>query len=105
MQKKTDEWRKLIQEIPQIYEEISVKYHDDRFFSKFGIYDIQETTILIHEIFKELNLAPRGLKVMDVGCGTGKISLPIAKLGPEVVCLDASEGMLAQCYQRLRTKV
>lgn len=37
-----------------------------------------------------------GSKVADIGCGTGRYSLGISKLGAGVIGLDASSGMLAK---------
>ncbi|MBD5778528.1 class I SAM-dependent methyltransferase [Pelagicoccus sp. NFK12] len=39
--------------------------------------------------------------VLDLGCGTGRILLPLAKAGKEVVGLDGSPAMLEVCAQRL----
>jgi malonyl-CoA O-methyltransferase len=38
----------------------------------------------------------RGLSVADIGCGTGRHALRLARRGAEVVGLDFSEGMLAR---------
>lgn len=40
-------------------------------------------------------------KILDVGCGTGRYLVPLAKRGFEVTGLDNSPEMLAQCRQRL----
>jgi SAM-dependent methyltransferase len=36
----------------------------------------------------------RGLKVLDIGCGPGTLSLPLARAGAKVTSLDISSGML-----------
>src|SRR5690242_21802516 len=44
--------------------------------------------------------------VLELGCGTGRISLPLAKSGVSLVGLDRSTPMLARARQRLaRAKV
>jgi SAM-dependent methyltransferase len=37
-----------------------------------------------------------GASVLDLGCGTGRIARPLAKLGHRVVAVDESEAMLAR---------
>jgi len=39
--------------------------------------------------------------VLELGCGTGRVLVPIARAGAEVVGLDSSEPMLAVCRDRL----
>jgi SAM-dependent methyltransferase len=43
-----------------------------------------------------------GGPVLELGCGTGRIVIPTARAGVEVVGLDLSPGMLAACRRRLR---
>ena len=42
----------------------------------------------------------RGLRVVDLGCGTGRTAAGMADSGAEVTGLDFSEGMLAQARLR-----
>lgn len=39
--------------------------------------------------------------VLELGCGTGRVLLPTARAGIEIVGLDSSPPMLALCYQKL----
>ncbi|HEV8400943.1 MAG TPA: class I SAM-dependent methyltransferase [Gemmatimonadales bacterium] len=39
--------------------------------------------------------------VLEVGCGTGRILLPIARAGRSIVGLDSSASMLARCRERV----
>jgi SAM-dependent methyltransferase len=41
-----------------------------------------------------------GESVLDVGCGSGALAVPLARAGHEVVALDFSAGMLAVLRQR-----
>lgn len=41
-------------------------------------------------------------KVLELGCGTGNVSLPMASLGYEVTALDLSPDMLAVAEQKAR---
>jgi SAM-dependent methyltransferase len=43
-----------------------------------------------------------GSPVLEVGCGTGRVLIPTARAGIEIVGLDASAAMLAVCRSRLR---
>lgn len=46
-------------------------------------------------------LARAGARVvLDLGCGTGRTTLPVAAAGPAVIALDLSRGMLAQLRRR-----
>ncbi|HLE57519.1 MAG TPA: class I SAM-dependent methyltransferase [Rhodothermia bacterium] len=40
-------------------------------------------------------------KVLELGCGTGRILIPVARMGREVTGVDSSPRMLAQCRARL----
>lgn len=40
--------------------------------------------------------------VLELGCGTGRLALPVARGGAEVVGIDRSEPMLARARQRVR---
>lgn len=43
------------------------------------------------------------MTVLDAGCGTGNYALELARAGMNVVCADYSEGMLAQCKQKIES--
>jgi SAM-dependent methyltransferase len=45
-----------------------------------------------------------GGPVLELGCGTGRILVPTARAGIEIVGLDLSEGMLEACRRRLRAE-
>ena len=42
--------------------------------------------------------------VLEVGCGTGRILLPIARAGCRIVGIDSSRQMLARCVAKLATE-
>lgn len=46
----------------------------------------------------------RGLKVLDLGCGTGRHALWLAAAGAHVTGVDFSEGMLAEARGRKAPK-
>ena len=41
-------------------------------------------------------------RILELGCGTGRITLPVARTGARVVGIDRSEPMLARGRQRVR---
>ncbi|MEU3990102.1 class I SAM-dependent methyltransferase [Streptomyces platensis] len=43
---------------------------------------------------------PDGAKVLDFGCGDGRVAIPLAALGYEVTAVDASQNMLDRLTQR-----
>ena len=48
-------------------------------------------------------LAPAGASVLELGCGTGRLTLPLAKRGREVTGLDASAAMLSAARLKATT--
>ncbi|SBW22432.1 type 12 methyltransferase [Candidatus Protofrankia californiensis] len=57
-------------------------------------------TYVLHRHLMD-HLPPPPAAVLDVGGGAGHQSLPLARLGYEIVLLDSSEAMLATAEQRL----
>jgi SAM-dependent methyltransferase len=43
-----------------------------------------------------------GSPVLEVGCGTGRVLIPTARAGIDIVGLDVSPSMLAECRRRLQ---
>ncbi len=56
---------------------------------------VQNTINEVDFVVEELQLAP-GARVLDVGCGTGRHSIELAKRGYRVTGVDLSPGMLAR---------
>src|SRR5215203_2119982 len=57
-------------------------------------------------LVERLGLAP-GMRVLDAGCGPGRLTIPVAKaVGPtgEVVALDSQHAMLEKLERRLKTE-
>lgn len=43
---------------------------------------------------------PEGCKVMDFGCGDGRVAIPLAELGYDVTAVDSSQNMLDRLTER-----
>ena len=52
------------------------------------------------EFYLELCRSARG-KVLELGCGTGRVLIPAAAEGVDIVGLDLSPHMLARCREKL----
>jgi SAM-dependent methyltransferase len=68
------------------------------FYNKMGPHydewmDKGEST-LEDELHLVLKTFPRPCMILDVGCGTGRISLPLQNLGYHIVGVDISDGMI-----------
>jgi ubiquinone/menaquinone biosynthesis C-methylase UbiE len=81
----------------ETYDQLSTAYHHARFDNDFGRFDLQEGRQLVRQLAEQL-MRGRGndWRALDVACGTGKVALPLAALGGQVVALDAAPGMLEQ---------
>src|SRR5919198_4002071 len=42
-----------------------------------------------------------GARVLEIGCGTGQATLPLAELGVEVVCVELGERLAAVARRKL----
>jgi SAM-dependent methyltransferase len=76
----------------------------ERFFDEHArVYDdecfVQATVAEIAFLRDELALEP-GMRVLEVGCGTGRHTLELARLGCRVTAIDLSAGMLARAREK-----
>jgi len=44
----------------------------------------------------------KGRKVVDIACGVGRLTVPLAKAGARVLALDNAPGMLSRCARHAR---
>ena len=52
-------------------------------------------TEYLQEIFEKHNLPHNTGVICDLGCGTGNMTIPLAKMGYDMIGIDLSEQMLA----------
>jgi ubiquinone/menaquinone biosynthesis C-methylase UbiE len=64
------------------------------------IYDLYAIYDLVVGFFVEEAGKVRG-KVLDLMCGTGRVSVPLLEAEVDLTCVDASEGMLTRLQERL----
>jgi SAM-dependent methyltransferase len=67
------------------------------------VYDLYVTSDLDVGFYVEEAGKVRG-EVLELMCGTGRVSVPLLEAGVDLTCVDASEGMLARLEERLRTR-
>lgn len=72
-----------------IFDDIAESY-DSWYQEKIGSFADKVETELAFRLFKP----EKGMKVLDVGCGTGNFSIKLARLGCDVTGIDISERML-----------
>ncbi len=53
-----------------------------------------------HRLIEQLPSDLSGLRILDLGCGTGYFSFQLKQLGAAVVCADLSSAMLEQARRR-----
>jgi len=56
---------------------------------------------LIEDVIR-LSAIPQGGRILEIGCGTGKATLPFARRGYEMLCLDIGPDLLAVAAENLR---
>jgi len=59
-------------------------------------YRLQHVSQMVDEL--------RPARILDIGCGSGIVSMELVGRGHKVVGVDLSEGMIAQAKQKARTK-
>jgi SAM-dependent methyltransferase len=67
------------------------------------IYDLYVTSDLDIRFYVEEATKVQG-KVLELMCGTGRVSIPLLEAGVDLTCVDASKGMLARLQERLRAR-
>jgi len=68
-----------------------------------GIYDCYATGVSGDVAFYVDQAKRSGSPVLELGCGTGRILIPVAEAGVEVVGIDRSPSMLAVAKERVAT--
>ena len=84
----TSDWKKF-------FDQHAPKYMQEPF--------VQATSAEVDFLIEHLGLTT-GQRILDMGCGTGRHALELARLGHHVTGVDLSDGMLAQARQAAQTE-
>jgi ubiquinone/menaquinone biosynthesis C-methylase UbiE len=68
-------------------------------------YDLEHADLTADLVFYLHFARQAGGRVLEVGCGTGRLSLPLVEAGIEVTGVDSSPAMLAQARRKLGDQV
>lgn len=74
----TNALRKTFDEVPELYDRTRPGYPPEVFADLAALADLK-----------------RGSRVLELGCGTGQATIPLAERGYRIVALDRGEGMAA----------
>ena len=72
-----------------------------------AIYDVEDNPLIILEEphINQLLGDVRGLRIADLGCGTGRHALSMARAGARVMAVDFSMGMMTQARAKLGAEI
>ncbi|MBT3342945.1 MAG: methyltransferase domain-containing protein [Gemmatimonadetes bacterium] len=76
---------------------IRTSYEDAQIVTRYvriGLWPSEEALIAEH--------VPDGARVLDLGCGAGRVAIPLAEMGLDVVGIDVSAGMVAAAREQAR---
>jgi SAM-dependent methyltransferase len=71
-------------------------------FQDAALYDWEYRRRRSDVAFYRMLAGERGGPILDLGCGTGRLTLPLARDGHNVVGIDLSKPMLARARQRVQ---
>lgn len=92
-----DCWKSSIHETDIITDEMqAVRWNRraDHFAKDMDEERRQKKTEDFFKLLDEAGFSPKGATVLDIGCGPGSLSIPLAQAGAEVTSLDISSAML-----------
>lgn len=79
----------------QEFHDLEAPIYDDFDYTRNTVYEVEF-------LIEELGLSA-GASILDVGCGTGRHAIELARRGYDVTGIDFSEGMLARAKEKART--
>ena len=70
------------------------------YYDAFQDMDYESLVDYYERLFSHFGIAPK--LMLDLGCGTGNVTLALAKRGYDMIGLDASEQMLQEASKKAR---
>jgi len=80
----------------------SGEFYDPHFFDA-GVGDKESGDATIQQFLRLVGDPPK--RILDIGAGTGRISIPLLARGHHVTCVDKSPQMLARLASKLDSKI
>ena len=62
-------------------------------------FDAEQSQLQIDAVLEHFGNAPQ--RVVDLGCGDGRVLLPLARAGHQCICMDNDPDALRRCQQQL----
>lgn len=85
MAEERDRLRTTFDEAPSLYDEVRPGYPEDLFDDVVSLSGI-----------------PAGGRILEIGCGTGQATVPFARRGYRILCLELGENMAAVARRNLK---
>ena len=79
-----EQLRTTFEEVPELYDRARPTYPDELFDDLAALAGLGE-----------------GARVLEIGCGTGQATLPLARRGYSVLCVELGEGLAAAARRKL----
>jgi SAM-dependent methyltransferase len=99
MPKRTDEF----EELKKFWDEYSKEY-DEAYYSVYGEEKFRAPPPEFHLEFQRMKRylpSDKNIKILDAGGGTGRLTIPLARMGYHVTLYDISSGMLDVARRKL----
>ncbi len=98
----TDYWNQSMQNADRMTEDCQAEFWNKRsadFAKKFDKKNGRKETGETLGFLEESGISINGARILDIGCGPGSLSLPLARAGADVTSLDISSGMLERLVE------
>lgn len=82
-----------------LYKKTAGIYDNQRFVGRAGEWGHHRQIVILKNLFQDC----KGKKILEIGCGTGRITEYLARWGAKVTATDISEEMLEVAQKRFRT--